>query len=137
MLGNNNYNVVGSAAHQAATPLDSLGGQLLSLAGCPDPFFVVPSDVRRNSRTSQQIIASDVTPFDQLNFPALKIESGWFQCPLCSIVCKDKGLFRRHYRVHSGEKPFACLLCPYRANQNSTLKSHLFHVHAVRTELSK
>ncbi|KAF2363527.1 BTB/POZ domain [Trinorchestia longiramus] len=68
--------------------------------------------------------AEEVLPFDLLDFARLRHAMG-YQCPLCGLWCRDKHLFRNHYRVHSGEKPFSCAFCTYRTNQKSNLNVHM------------
>ena len=48
-----------------------------------------------------------------------------YVCPVCSKEFYDKNKFRRHYMIHTGEKPFACTHCTYRSNQMCSLKLHL------------
>ena len=50
-------------------------------------------------------------------------------CPVCGKIFGDKSNFRRHIRIHTGERPYACLHCPYRANQNNQLKKHIATQH--------
>lgn len=136
MLGTLNDTVMtGSAPHQLAAPLDALGAQLFSLAASSDPFLYPPNP-RQDGRNCTAAISApttgaEVEPFEKLNFNELKIDTGGYRCPICSLESRDKGLLRRHYRIHSGEKPYACLFCPYRANQNSSLKSHMIVQHGV------
>jgi uncharacterized Zn-finger protein len=35
---------------------------------------------------------------------------GKFQCDLCGRRCKSNHAFENHRRVHTGEKPFTCLI---------------------------
>jgi len=54
-----------------------------------------------------------------------------FLCPFCDKQFRARGDFRRHYRVHTGQKPFACLLCPYRAVQRKNLVGHMVRQHNI------
>lgn len=48
-----------------------------------------------------------------------------FQCLDCEKCFPSKWKLKRHRRIHTGEKPFACELCPYRASQKPVLQAHM------------
>ncbi|XP_064118717.1 zinc finger protein Xfin-like isoform X3 [Macrobrachium nipponense] len=45
-------------------------------------------------------------------------------CPYCNKEFDFASSLERHIRIHTGEKPFACTLCPYRTTQRCNLDRH-------------
>ena len=51
-------------------------------------------------------------------------EESNFPCSICGKNLRQKKDLVDHLRAHSGEKPFACPYCPYRASSTSLLYHH-------------
>ncbi|XP_053623305.1 zinc finger protein with KRAB and SCAN domains 8-like [Plodia interpunctella] len=48
-----------------------------------------------------------------------------FQCNICNYRCTVKSSLLSHFRTHTGEKPFQCNICGYRCKVKSSLLCHL------------
>lgn len=53
-----------------------------------------------------------------------------YLCPFCrSVSFMSMSDLRRHVRIHTGEKPYACPFCQYRAKRTTHLQDHMRRKH--------
>lgn len=114
-------------------------GPPVSLSSPPDELSPTPQQrasllsllqsCSPGSSKSSLPLPGGILPFDQLPRIEPIDPRMHYSCPVCCKEFNNKKDFRRHYMVHTGEKPFPCPHCPYSARQYSSLKSHLFFRH--------
>lgn len=56
-----------------------------------------------------------------------------YGCRVCAKTFFYAGDWRKHIRTHTGEKPYQCPVCFYRAAQRTNLKRHILRKHQTRT----
>ena len=52
-------------------------------------------------------------------------------CHLCGLDLRTAWNLRQHMRIHTGEKPFACDLCEYKAKRSYHLTCHKIKKHGI------
>lgn len=50
-------------------------------------------------------------------------------CHICNKHFANKSNLNMHYRVHTGERPFRCKYCSYKASKAFNLRSHVMRKH--------
>ncbi|XP_047491158.1 zinc finger protein 536-like [Penaeus chinensis] len=58
---------------------------------------------------------------------------GDYVCGYCGKNFVAPAFLRRHIRAHTGEKPFKCPHCDFRATQKGNLNSHIINRHNAPT----
>ncbi|XP_018023155.1 broad-complex core protein isoforms 1/2/3/4/5 isoform X27 [Hyalella azteca] len=109
-------------------------------AGSPDSASLIhrhggSSNISRHLRGNSGVVGAaalvsfreGVIPFDELPSKT----GSEFVCPVCTKTFMDKSRFRHHYMIHTGEKPYACTACSYKARQIGTLYQHMRTVHNI------
>lgn len=51
------------------------------------------------------------------------------QCKYCYKVFPFPNVLKKHYRVHTGERPYECDICGNRFTHQNTLKNHRLCIH--------
>ena len=53
-----------------------------------------------------------------------------WRCRFCGKFSIQKNDFRKHLRIHFGDKPFICPHCDYRTTQKGNLNLHISRRHS-------
>lgn len=48
-----------------------------------------------------------------------------YRCFVCPYLSRHKGDVKKHVRKHTGEKPYECEYCDYKATQSSSIHLHM------------
>merc|ERR1719259_1030541 len=76
--------------------------------------------------------ADAALPYELLDLSSLVNPAGSYNCPACPKVIVDKPHFKRHYMIHTGEKPHKCSYCDYRASRKEEVNYHTFRMHSQK-----
>lgn len=58
--------------------------------------------------------------------------SKFHACPVCSYTSYSSSHVKRHFLIHTGQRPFSCTVCSFNCNQKEILKRHMLSQHGVK-----
>lgn len=97
-----------------------------SLAAVPSSHWVYPLPTAATPSEAQVQLSSTIAP----NHPTLG-GTAMLQCYVCSKTFNRIYSLDRHMMIHTGERPFPCKYCPYKANQKIVLQKHISRIHGI------
>lgn len=94
-----------------------------------------PSGVRRNQSQfllkTKKKLSSGITPNSHASqvtgtgdLSSRRITVSGYSCSFCGKICKTATDYRRHERVHTGERPYECDICRKQFRLSHHLKAH-------------
>eukprot|EP00038_Savillea_parva_P019091 m.26431 g.26431 ORF g.26431 m.26431 type:complete len:289 (+) comp4316_c0_seq1:122-988(+) len=87
-------------------------------------------DSRRTSQPASPMSENDAAPsLSTHTSPSQSGNSARHSCPICFKTFVSQSKVRRHYLVHTKDKPFHCNMCSTRFTQKSALKVHVQKKH--------
>ncbi|XP_045886657.1 zinc finger protein 260-like isoform X1 [Micropterus dolomieu] len=104
---------------------------LTKIAQSADPLKPQSSE-ESTSPSKKQVIKEDSTPSSSNHSQSSVQKDGYTKkhsCVHCNKKFNSICKCRDHMRVHTGEKPFPCDLCPKKFRVNQSLKVHLTRMH--------
>lgn len=58
--------------------------------------------------------------------------SKFHACSVCSYTSYSSSHVKRHFLIHTGQRPFSCTVCSFNCNQKEILKRHMLSQHGVK-----
>ncbi|XP_017837643.1 zinc finger protein 629 isoform X2 [Drosophila busckii] len=82
-----------------------------------------PAPQSCSSSNSCSSLSNDVAPKQRLSKSSRSLRC--YPCPLCQRPFGTRHNLKRHYMIHTGEKPYSCSKCRKPFREYSTLKKHM------------
>ena len=125
---------------ELASEMQRTGGEVKRSLLCEKPFFDVIHECRGVKECYQYRIGA-IEKFLRLKLKRLSKEmkmkrkhdnsQAKFSCPFCNKGFNDLDLSLVHIGLHTGEKPYSCMLCDFSTVYGGKIVSHGKQVHQV------
>ena len=92
----------------------------LSIAAAEGSSLIVPGGLNSNANSENLLSENELIR---------RSAQGDYECVYCGKQFVAPAFLKRHIRAHTGEKPFKCPHCDFRATQKGNLNSHVINKH--------
>lgn len=79
-------------------------------------------DIRSNTSNKEKLSSS--FPIGREIFENKSTKTAVLKCDICKKQFDRPSLLKRHYRTHTGEKPYICIVCSKGFSTSSSLNTH-------------
>lgn len=83
-----------------------------------------------HSGSGSSVYEGTTAPLFNPAIPQVSTSQSHYACPWCHREFSKSSNLKRHILTHTGEKPYACPVCPYRAVQKVQVVHHLKSKHS-------